>query len=111
MLQIYLIQEGYLALGSFVVFHVVGMLLNKYQFKREDRFSPFKSWTWNEPPGNFRSIFYVDICLGTLLFIMTMVIFPAPGYAILFGYLSLTRWIIAIRVFLRVRKLEHGALE
>jgi hypothetical protein len=53
MLQIYLIQEGYLALGSFVVFHVVGMLLNKHQSKREDRFSPFKSWTWNEPPGNF----------------------------------------------------------
>ena len=106
-----LIQEGYLALGLFVLLHIVGMLLNKYHFKREIKFSPFQSWSWSTPPDNYRSIFYVDIFFGTLFFIMTMVIINALGYAIMFGYLSLMCWIIAIRVFCRVRKLEHGTLE
>jgi predicted permease len=106
-----LIQEGYLALGLFVLLHIVGMLLNKYHFKREVKFSPFKSWSWNKPPDNYRSLFYVDVFFGTLFLIMAIVIINALGYAIMLGYLSLICWIIALRLFFRIRKLEHGTLE
>ncbi|MHC4121489.1 MAG: hypothetical protein ACYSWO_28800 [Planctomycetota bacterium] len=106
-----LIQEGYLVLSLFILLNIVGILMNKYHFKTEPKFSPFKRWTWNKPPDNYRSIFYVDICFGTLFFIMAMVIINATGYAIMLGYLSLICWIIAIRLFCRVRKLEDGTLE
>jgi predicted permease len=105
-----LIQEGYLALTLFVLLNIIGVLLNKYHFKKEIKFSPFQSWSWNTPPDNYRSIFYMDIFFGALFLVMTMVIINASGYAIMFGYLSLICWIIAIRLFFRVRKLEGGTL-
>jgi hypothetical protein len=109
MLYKYLIQEGYLCLGLFILVNVVGILLNRHRLKTSPKFSPFKRWTWNKPPDNYRSIFYMDVCFGTLFLIMSMVIMKAPGYAIMYGYLSLICWIIALRLFFRIRQLELGS--
>ena len=112
MIQKYLIQEGYLTLVIFILFHLVWMSqkhrLSKKCFKSKINFPPFRKWTWNKPPDNYRSIFYVDICFGVIFFFMALVIINAPGYAIMLGYLSLICWIIALRLFFRVRKLEKN---
>jgi predicted permease len=110
MLYKYLIQEGYLTLGLFILMNIVGILLNRHRSKADAKFSPFKRWTWNKPPDNYRALFYMDICFGTLFLIMAMLIINALGYAIMFGYLSLICWIIALRLFFRIRQLEHGTL-
>lgn len=107
---LFLIQDGYLVLAGFIVMHIIFLRTKWFSkfFKIKVNFPPFKKWTWEKPPKNYRSIFYVDICFGTLFCIMATVIINAPGYAIMLGYLSLICWIIAVRLFFRVRKLEHG---
>ena len=105
-----LIQEGYLVLASFIVMYII-FLRNKWFskfFKSKEIFPPFKKWTWDKPPKNYRAMFYVDVIFGILFFFMAQVTMSAPGIAIMCGYLSLICWIIAARLFFRVRKLEFG---
>ncbi len=101
-----LIQEGYLVLTGFIVMHII-FLRNRW-VKSKVVFSPFKKWTWDKPPKNYISIFYVDVIFGSLFLFMALVLINVLGYAIMCGYLSLTCWIIAARLFFRVRKLEYG---
>ena len=105
-----LIQEGYLVLASFIVMNII-FLQNKWfseNFLRNKAIYPaFKKWTWNKPPENYRSTFYVDVSFGFLFLMIALVTMSAPGIAIMFGYLSLICWIIAARLFYRVRKLER----
>ena len=101
-----LIQEGYLVLAGFIVMHII-FLRNKW-VKSKVIFPPFKKWTWDKPPENCRSIFYVDVIFGSLFLFMALVLINVLGYAIMCGYLSLICWIIAARLFFRVRKLEFG---
>jgi hypothetical protein len=105
-----LIQKGYLVLAGFIVMYII-FLRNKWIsnhfLKSKVIFPPFKKWTWNRPPENYRSIFYVDVSFGILFLFMTLVTMSAPGIAIMLGYLSLIFWITAARLFYRVRKLER----
>ncbi|MCK4793194.1 MAG: hypothetical protein KAV87_56205 [Desulfobacteraceae bacterium] len=66
---------------------------------------PWRKWTWDKPPENCRPIFYTNIVFGTLFLLGTIFLIGAPGYAIMCGILSAICWIIAIRVFFRVRRL------
>ena len=102
-----LIQEGYLVLAGFIFLNIIFSPINKHFFKIKVIFPPFKKWTWDKPPKNYRAMFYVDVIFGFLFLFMAMVIIHAPGYAIMLGYLSLICWIIAVRLFFRVRKLER----
>jgi len=105
-----LIQEGYLVLASFIVMYIIfsrNQWFSKHFLKSKAIFPPFKKWTWNKPPENYRSIFYVDVSFGTLFFFIALVAMSAPGIAIMIGYLSLMCWITAARLFYRVRKLER----
>ena len=66
-----LIQEGYLVLASFIVMYIIfsrNQWFSKHFLKSKAIFPPFKKWTWNKPPENYRSIFYVDVSFGTLFF-------------------------------------------
>ncbi len=105
MIHTFLKQLDYLVLAGFIVMHII-FLRNKW-VKSKVIFPPFKKWTWDKPPTNYRSIFYVDVIFGFLFLFMAMVIIHAPGYAIMLGYLSLICWIIAVRLFFRVWKLER----
>jgi len=106
----YLIQEGYLVLAGFILLHIIDSLLGysliKLFVKSPPIFPPFKKWTWDKPPENYRSTFYVDVSFGLLFFFMAMFAMSAPGYAIMLGYLSLICWIVALRLFFRVRQLK-----
>jgi hypothetical protein len=101
----YLIQEGYLVLAVFIL--LPGDWLIKLFVKSPPIFPPFKKWTWDKPPDNYKSIFYVDVAFGALFFFMAQFSMSAPGYAIMLGYLSLICWIVALRLFFRVRQLER----
>ena len=105
-----LIQEGYLVLASFIVMYIIFLRnkwFGKHFLKSKAIYPPFKKWTWSKPPENYRATFYVDVSFGILFLFMALVTISAPGIAIMLGYLSLTCWIIAARLFYRVRKLEH----
>lgn len=111
MVLMFLIQEGYLVLLVFIILHVLfssrKIWFSKFLFKSKEIVPPFKKWTWDRPPNNYRSIFYMDVSFGCLFFFMALVSMSAPGIAIMVGYLSLICWIIAARLFFRVRKLER----
>jgi hypothetical protein len=100
----YLIQEGYLVLAVFIL--LPGDWFSRHFIKSPPICPPFKKWTWDKPPENYRSTFYVDVSFGLLFFFMAMFAMSAPGYAIMLGYLSLICWIVALRLFFRVRQLE-----
>ena len=105
-----LIQEGYLVLASFIVVSIIFLRnkwIRKHFLKSKAIYPAFKKWTWNQPPENYRSAFYVYISFGILFLFMALVTMSAPGIAIMLGYLSLLCWIIAARLFYRVRKLER----
>jgi len=107
----FLFQEGYLVLAGFIVMHIIFLRnkwFSKHFFKIKVNFPPFKKWTWDKPPKNYRAMFYVDVIFGFLFLFMALVTMSAPGIAIMCGYLSLICWIIAARLFFRVRKLEFG---
>ena len=106
----FLFQEGYLVLASFIVMHIIFLRnkwFSKHILKSKVNVPAFKNWTWDKPPENYRSIFYVDVIFGFLFLFMALFTMSAPGIAIMCGYLSLICWIIAARLFFRVRKLER----
>jgi len=107
----YLIQEGYLVLAGFILLHIIDSLRGdwfcKHFIKSPPIFPPFKKWTWDKPPDNYKSIFYVDVAFGALFLLMAQFSMSAPGIAIMLGYLSLICWIIALRLFYRVWQLER----
>ena len=102
------IQEGYLVLAGFIFLNIIFSPINKHFFQIKLNFPPFKKWTWDKPPKNYRAMFYVDVIFGFLFLFMALVTMSAPGIAIMCGYLSLICWIIAARLFFRVRELEFG---
>ena len=106
----FLFQEGYLVLAGFIVGSIIfsrNKWVSKHFLKGKVKVPAFKKWTWDRPPENYRSIFYVDVIFGLLFLFMALFTMSAPGYAIMLGYLSLICWIIAARLFYRVRKLER----
>ncbi len=106
----FLFQEGYLVLAGFIVMSIIfsrNKWLSQHFLKSKVNVPAFKKWTWDKPPENYRSIFYVDVIFGSLFLFMALVLINVLGYAIMCGYLSLTCWIIAARLFFRVRKLER----
>ena len=106
----FFIQEGYLVLASFIVMYIIfsrNKWVRKHFLKSKAIFPLFKKWTWDKPPENYRKIFYVDVIFGFLFLFMALVAMSAPGIAIMLGYLLLNCWIIAARLFYRVRKLER----
>lgn len=65
-----LIQEGYLVLASFIVMYIIFLRnkwFSKHFLKSKAIYPPFKKWTWNKPPENYRSTFYVDVSFGILI--------------------------------------------
>ncbi len=107
----FLFQEGYLVLAGFIVMSMIfsrNKCLSKHFLKSKALYPAFKKWTWNKPPENYRTAFYVYVSFGILFLFMALVTMSAPGIAIIPGYLSLMCWIVAARLFYRVRKLEYG---
>ena len=102
----YFIQEGYLEAGFYILWHVIEAFVCKHRMKPSPIFYPFKKWTWETLPENYRSTFYVAIIFGILFVFMTVMFISAPGYVIIFGHLSLICWVSAIRFFFRVRRIE-----
>jgi len=110
-----LMSSGWLLVTGFLVFFLYCTIRRPkwlgMERKYESPFYPFKQWTWQTPPENWRSQFWQ--CLAWMVLfgfqaVWLILATPSPWpYALLPAFISVLAGFVAARIFIRVKNLSE----